>query len=69
MHASEVREKDIEDAAGCDVGNLGIKIAGLALAQPELLLHFFGQADFVMDLSEFRRTRHAMLKTGFVMDQ
>ena len=38
---SEVREKDVENAAGRDGGNLGIKIAGLALAQPQLLLHFF----------------------------
>lgn len=41
MNPANVSEKRIEDAAGRDVGDLGIKIAGLALAQPELLLHFF----------------------------
>ncbi len=41
MHPPEVSEKGVEDAAGRDVGNLGIKIARFALAQSELLLHFF----------------------------
>ena len=41
MHPSAVSEKGVEDAAGRNVGNLGIEIAGLAWAQPDLLLHFF----------------------------
>ncbi len=38
MNPSEVREKDVEDATGRDVSNLGIKIAGWALVQSELAL-------------------------------
>ncbi len=41
MHPSEVRQKCVKNAAGRDMGNLGIESARFAWAQAELLLHFF----------------------------
>ena len=41
MGSTKIRQKGVEEAAGRDVGNLGIKIPRLASTHPQMLLHLF----------------------------